>query len=346
MEAPEKESLEQRARAISFFALAKHLVRRLAGGGARIGELGPALQERIRFRHDPSPVFHASDVAGLELEERDGRPAAEITTTFLGLVGAASPLANFATENLLCEEIADSASLRDFYDIFHHRLASLLYRVHLRAAPLSEARLDGQERVSARSLASSGLASTARASAALTPREWLGVARVLGRRPRSRAALEAALRLALPHLSFQVTDFLPRGRAAADGRRPRMTRDWIVTRPGQGARPGPRLHAERVRLVVGPVDGPGFQRLLPTGPDFERLRAVVRATFGARVDAELEIEIEPGGVPRARMSRQGGARFARDSLVLRPEAQRSVRARLRITDDAGAVRAVYLVSRT
>jgi type VI secretion system protein ImpH len=346
MEPQGTESIGQRARAISFFALAKHLVRRLSGGSARIGELGPVEQEHIRFRHDPSPVFHESDVEGVELAERDGHPIAEVTTTFLGLVGSVSPLANFATENLLREEIADSASLRDFYDIFHHRLASLLYRVHLRAAPLSEARLDGQERVSARSLASSGLASTARASAALTPRKWLGVARVLGRRPRTRAALEAALRLALPHLTFQVTDFLPRGRAVADRTRPRMTRDWIVTRPGRGTRPAPRLHAERVRLIVGPVEGPGFQRLLPSGTDFERLRAVVRATFGARVDAELEIEIASGGVPRARMSRENGARFARDSLVLRPEARRGVRARLPITDDAGAVRAVYLVSRT
>ena len=345
MDANEKQHLGRRARAISFFTIAKHLVRRLAGG-ARIGEIGPVDQERVRFRHDPKPVFHESDVAGVDFTERDGHTVAEVTTTFLGLVGAVSPLADFATENLLREEIVDSASLRAFYDIFHHRLASLLYRVHLRAAPLSEVRLDGRERVSTRSLAASGLASTARASAALTAREWLGVARVLGRRPRSRAALEAALRLALPHLAFQVTDFLPRGRAAADRQRPRMTRDWIVTRPGRAGRREPRLHAERVRLIVGPVEGPGFRRLLPSGVDFERLRAVVRATFGARVDAELEVEIASGGVPRARMSRENGARFARDSLVLRPEAQRAVRARLPITDDAGAVRAVYLVSRT
>jgi type VI secretion system protein ImpH len=333
--------LSEQARSIPFFALAKHLLR-LLPTPASIGRLGPVAEETVRFVHDIAPIFHPSDVAALRWLRKGGRDIAEVRTTFVGLVGAVSPLANYFTEKLLGEELSDSHSVRDFYDVFHHRLVSLVYRVHLRATPLAEVRLDGEDGVSRRSIAATGMAGDARG--ALSRRDWLGAARLIGRRPRTRAALEGAIRLALPHLTFEITDFLRADSARARREGPRMSKHMLVRRHRQDTEPNYGQHADRVRLVVGPVGAAGLQSLLPSGSDFERLRAAVRATLGGRLDAELEIEIACGEEPRPRMTRDGPW-VSRDTVVLRDGASRSVRVRLPLMDDVGDVRPVYLVSR-
>ena len=121
-----------------------------------------------------------------------------------------------------------------------------------------------------------------------------------------------------------------------------MRRSEIVLRRKKHAALPPDQHADRVRLVVGPVGHTSFQSLMPSGGDHERLRAAVRATLGGRLDAELEIEIACGEEPRARMGR---TTFGRSALVLRANESRNVSARLPITDDAEDARAVFLVSR-
>jgi predicted component of type VI protein secretion system len=101
------------ARRLPFVVLVRWLQRLLhadAEGGARGtvhtragttqpgGHAGP---EAVRFRHDPSLGFHDADVVEATLvEPTDAPPFVQLTTSFCGLTGAASPLPPGLVEHL------------------------------------------------------------------------------------------------------------------------------------------------------------------------------------------------------------------------------------------------------
>ncbi len=125
---PLAESLAPRTKRFSFFQLVR-LLENCAGGTARVGYGGPASGEPLRFRPDTSLAFPASDVAALELIDSPdmAREFYRVTTTFLGLYGSSSPLPSFYSEEILWTD-EEQNRIRDFLDLFHHRLLSLFYR--------------------------------------------------------------------------------------------------------------------------------------------------------------------------------------------------------------------------
>jgi len=87
-------------------------------------------QEALRFRSLPSLRFPTGSVAGLRRRSdgKSGRPELEMVVTFMGLTGPAGVLPHHYTR-LLIQRLRDrDTALRDFLDIFNHRLISLFYR--------------------------------------------------------------------------------------------------------------------------------------------------------------------------------------------------------------------------
>ena len=113
-------TLAPRARRFSFFQLVR-LLERGARPATRVGHEGPAAGEALRFRPDTSLAFPASDVTDLSVIEGAGTTRARfrLTTTFLGLYGATSPLPSFYGEDILRAD-EDNDRVRAFLDIFHH----------------------------------------------------------------------------------------------------------------------------------------------------------------------------------------------------------------------------------
>jgi type VI secretion system protein ImpH len=121
-----EERLSQRARHFAFFQLV-HLLER-ATGSAAIGYQGPVQQELVRFRAEPSLAFPPGDLSELRRLSTAGKPDYyELTVSFLGLYGPASPLPANYTEAVIAADL-DDTSRRDFLDYFHQRLLSFLYR--------------------------------------------------------------------------------------------------------------------------------------------------------------------------------------------------------------------------
>lgn len=91
--------------------------------------------ETVRFRADASlsfPVGEVQDICSPEDDDEDAKTRYQLTGTFLGLYGPSSPMPAFYTELLIKEEGAgtdeDRARLREFLDIFDHRMFSFCYR--------------------------------------------------------------------------------------------------------------------------------------------------------------------------------------------------------------------------
>jgi type VI secretion system protein ImpH len=143
-----EQHLYEEGYAFDFFQ-AVRLLRRLAPDRCSVGLSGPPTKEIARFRAHPSLAFPASSVYELVPAERDRPPL--LTVTFLGLTGPSGVLPRHYTEMLLRLERdlkgPEKHALRDFFDLFNHRLVSLFFRAWEKyrfwvAFERSEARLD------------------------------------------------------------------------------------------------------------------------------------------------------------------------------------------------------------
>lgn len=93
-----------------------------------VGENRYFHQERIEFSVSPNLCFPKSDMDFITHMERNGQQYSRVETNFLGLHGSSSPLPASYTEKLAGRD-PDDNPVKDFFDFFHNRYTSLLYRV-------------------------------------------------------------------------------------------------------------------------------------------------------------------------------------------------------------------------
>ena len=184
------------------FFVAVGMLERATPNAVRIGGDGPPDGESIRFRHDPSLAFSSGDITGVEYVEvpRGPHQALEkrrhryhVTTSFLGLTGSASPMPLFMSEELL--QAQESGALRrDFLDLFHHRLLSLVYRIGIKFDVPREFTTDCNDAWTMRMLALAGLdAFSGRRTKHVPMWRMARIAPLLASRVRSAHVIERAL---------------------------------------------------------------------------------------------------------------------------------------------------------
>jgi type VI secretion system protein ImpH len=98
------------------------------------GQGADPAKEIVYFRSAVKLDFPASDVEHVkrrtDMPQREQPKApAEMTVNFLGLAGGLGALDIPSTELVLERASHNDKALRDFLDIFNHRLVSLLYRI-------------------------------------------------------------------------------------------------------------------------------------------------------------------------------------------------------------------------
>lgn len=104
-----------------------------AAARATVGQDRLPQDEVVRFRTIPSLKFSAGDVCEIRAIETDPdrrqpRPFAEMTVSFMGLFGPSGALPQHYTSLIIERGQAKDFSLRNFLDIFNHRLISFFYR--------------------------------------------------------------------------------------------------------------------------------------------------------------------------------------------------------------------------
>ena len=93
----------------------------------QIGQLGPVSEEVLRLRPNDELSFSPADIHRIDNEDQEGIDKWTLYANFLGLYGP-----NTSSPMYIAEMIAqcprDTDPLRDFLDIFNHRILSLYYR--------------------------------------------------------------------------------------------------------------------------------------------------------------------------------------------------------------------------
>jgi type VI secretion system protein ImpH len=210
-------------------------------------------------------------------------------TTFLGLLGVVSPLPVGMTEDVLAAELEDAPSVREFYDLFHHRVLSLFFRAWQKSRFHMAHRSDGADPFTSRALAFVGVDFRGVSpSTALPPLVRLGLAPLFARRAGTSAGMKRLAAGLLPGIPFEVECFVERRTTLRHDQRVRLGvqnstlgRDMAIGR-SVADRSG------RFRAVLGPMTQEEADAISPGGALHARLRAVLDYAPPV-LEAEVEI---------------------------------------------------------
>lgn len=286
------------------FTQAVGLLSALVPDGKAVGYAVSPEEEQIRFRADPSLAFPVADVTGIEVDQRPGHndPLYRVTVTFMGLYGQASPLPSFYSE-AIAQSDDEPNNRRDFLDLFNHRMISLVYRSWLRYRHYLQYRHPGRDHFSKQMLAFAGLGADAVRDkvAPDRPDQLLACVGLLALRTRSGAIVSSVISQMFGHLAVQVEEFVER---------------WVTISPDQRCRLGAAnsglgstaVAGARVRdvsgkfnIALGPLDFATFQRHLPDGADFTRLRTLVRFLMRDPLEFDVKLKLRREDVPPLRL---------------------------------------------
>lgn len=290
-----------------FFTLVS-LLERMTTDAVRIGGEGPASEEAIRFRHHSGMVFNPGDIHSAMVRSipRDpenpmgpSRAVVEVVTTFLGLTGSSSPLPLYLVDEVNKED-EEIGARRDFLDVFHHRLISILYRSVSRYSPAREHRSEGRDFWLERSLALAGMDPESYVpGCGIAPGKLMRLAPLVARRGRGARALDKALKVVLDeHLGpagrVKVEEFAGGWVSVHQDQRCALGKDNNLL--GRNAMLGMKVfdRSGRFQVSVGPLDAFGRKEFSENGPAMRKLRACISLVVPEPLDYDVELHIAAG----------------------------------------------------
>ncbi len=293
------------------FFQAVWLLERAAAGAVPVGQRGPVASERVRFRPDVSLAFPGTDVARISASpDAEGHTKFVVEETFLGLYGVATPLPlHYATDVLRGVEAGGGAApggtprpagdaVRDFLDVFHHRLISLFYRCWLKYRYERAYSAPGRDVLTGFVRLLCGLPPGASdETLGVPPLRLLRYAGTLTQHPRSAATLAGVLSDYWDELHVQVRQFVGQWLPVAAADQNRL--GALNCTPGQDLTVGEQIYdlGGSFRITVGPVDWETYLSFVPGGSRFNATRALTRLYCSDPLAFSLEVCIAAGEIP-------------------------------------------------
>jgi type VI secretion system protein ImpH len=250
---------------------------------------------RVSVRPHDGLAFPAADVRRADWIAGD-RPELRLVVTFMGLYGVDSPLPSYFGAAAGDEE---AQALRDFLDIFNHRLYLLLFRswAKYHGALGGASAAAAHERRLAR-LAGLGAPDPERT---LPVHRLLPFAASLRDRVRNSEGLRRLIEGLLPGVEVRIAEHIPRWVTIAD--RPRVGRRDTTAALGDTALLGQRLLdvSGKFRIVLGPLSWTQFEALHSGGRDARALAEIVALYAPDRLDYDVELRISTAELPITRL---------------------------------------------
>jgi type VI secretion system protein ImpH len=279
---------------------------------AAVGTRADPHEEVVRFRAQQSLSFPTTEIEALETHAegsdrtRPGGPP-EMTVSFFGLTGPSGVLPLHYTALVVRSVRQKSYALRDFFDVFNHRLVALFLRAGTKyRLPLAYERSaqPGADPVSTVLRGIVGLGTKSVQNRTRTGDETvLHYAGLYGHFPRSAAGLEAVLSDYFAR-AVQVEQFFGRWIALAPGEQTalpsRELPDGAYGKLGADATIGARAWDVQgsFRLHIGPLDYDQFLKFMPDGEDLTRLVEMTELYVGPHLVFDVKLTLRREAVPR------------------------------------------------
>ena len=291
-----EEALEREPYSFEFFQAVRlmHLLRPDRG---RVGRFNNPDEEAVHFGATPATAFPASEIQALE---RDGDAPPRLVINFLGLTGPQGVLPLEYSE-LLAERVRQrDHALRDFLDLFNHRIVSLFFRAWERTHAHGANLAHGDDALENHLLDLVGLGTPGLAKQLGLPASALPFyVGLLAMPTRPAVALEMVIEdyFGVP---VEIDQFIggwysidvPSQCALGDETSP-------SSQLGVGAVAGDEIWdvQARARLRIGPLPRAVYDTFLPTGRAYQELRALTKFFTGEQVDIELQLVLAKDDVP-------------------------------------------------
>lgn len=282
--------------AVEFFQ-AVRLLERLRPDRAPVGGFGDPSAEVVRFTVPPTLAFPPSELRSLDMDA-DG--PARMAVTFLGLTGPLGVLPHVYTLQVGDRARQRDTALRDFLDIFHHRLISLFYRAWEKYRFTVARERSGGEALAVHVADLIGMGTPGlQDRLALSDESLLFYAGLLAPHRRSAVALEQLLADYFD-VPVAVEQFVGGWYTLDGGDQCALGDDGSAsTQLGLGAVVGDEIWdpQARVRVRLGPLTRAQYDDFLPGGLALDRLRTLVRVFADDQLDFELQLVLAREAVP-------------------------------------------------
>jgi type VI secretion system protein ImpH len=268
--------------------------------------------EAVHFRSLLSLTFPPSAIHEV-IRPDDGTVPAQMTVSFMGLAGLMGVLPRHYTELLLDRVRNKDFTLRDFLDIFNHRVISLFYRAWEKYRfPIAyeRSRLFGRGGYDQFSLAlfylvgmgTNGL----RDRLKFGDQALLYYSGLAAQQPHSTSALEATLSdyFSVPVI---VKQFVGNWLVLEKPNRTRMGKVEANNELGLTSILGSKCWDQQAgfRLVVGPLTFQQFRGLLPCESGFLPVVELTRFFAGQTLDFDVQLVLKAAEVPACELKKPG-----------------------------------------
>ena len=298
-----EEKLRREPFSFDFFQ-AVRLLEKVLPQRTSVGKFAHPATEVARFAAHPSLAFPASQIQGMEWPA-DG--PVEMTVNFMGLTGPQGVLPNPYTSLIIERLRASDTTLRDFLDIFNHRIISLFYRAWRKyrfdvACEHGERDLFSRHLLSLLGLGTEGM----RDRQAVSDDALIYYAGLLGQRPRSAQALQQILSDYF-EVPVAIEQFAGGWYRLDPETQCRLEGNNESGELGLGAVVGDEVWNEqsKVRIVLGPLSLERYADFLPYGRSFETLGGWVRFFSNDEWDFEVKLILEREQVPACTLGAEG-----------------------------------------
>lgn len=276
------------------------------------GQGADPTKEIVHFRSAVKLDFPASDIDQVkrrkDIPQREQPKApAEMTVNFLGLAGGLGALDIPITELVLERTSHNDKALKDFLDIFNHRLVSLLYRIRKHHRVGLGSATPGDDQV-ARYLYSLIGMGTPRLQGRMRIRDraLLYYAGILAQHPRSMAGLKRILSDYF-QVEVETTQFVGKwcdleesqwSTIGESGTNQRLGRDTVVL--------GTHVWDQHARFEIqlGPLGLEDFESFLPTEWRFGVLCDLVRFYVKDEFEFNVKLILKAEEIPSVELSSQ------------------------------------------
>jgi len=272
----------------------------------RVGTALSPSQDAVRFRQNPSLAFASSTIESFH-EPKDGS-APTLFLRFFGLTGPNAPLPPHLTDYAQARILHhNDPTLAAFFNVFNHRLASFFYRawaVNQKAVDLD--RPDDQRFATfIGSLFGMGMRST-QGRDSVPDHAKLYFAGRLSSGTRNAEGLEVILAEYLK-MKTEVQTFVGRYLDLPPDSLCRLGESPETGRLGVNAVIGSQFYdcqlSFRIRIAAKTRDE--YERMLPGGTSFERLRCWVRNYCGDHYFWDVQLTLKAAEVPATQLGQYG-----------------------------------------
>jgi type VI secretion system protein ImpH len=290
------------------FFQAVRLLRRFYPDRNNVGLQQPPRSEIVRFGVHPSLAFPASEIQTLETRPDDLPPLMRVN--FMGVIGPQGLLPIYYTELVIDRLRAKDRTLRDFLDIFHHRIISLFYRVWQKHRFQVAYEQGEGDQFSQYLFSLIGLGMPAlQHRQDIDDHDFLCYAGLFAQQPRSALSLELIL-LDYFGVPAKVEQFLGAWYSLDETSQCNLDDTFFDSQQlGFGAVAGDEIWdpQSRVRIVLGPLSLKQYLDFLPSGTAYGPLRTLVRFYAGDEFDFEMQLILRREETPGCELGAEGDA---------------------------------------